>query len=110
RTSRAFESRRRRITIEAHDKPIARRLGLPEQRNMPWVQQIEAAVGEADPEAVAAPADDHIQRVGARDDLVRGVEIPAVGRGVKFARINTRGADLANDTAGGAVPKTPRSG
>ena len=67
------------------------------------MQQVEAAVGEADPQPLAAPALDLVERVRPRHHLVGAVEVVAVDPGGKLARVDDRGSDLADDDAGGDV-------
>jgi len=52
----AFETLDRRIRVERDDQPIADRGGLFDQRGVPGMQQVEAAVGEADRISLGLPS------------------------------------------------------
>src|SRR5438067_12402021 len=77
---------------------------------MPGVEQIEAAVGKADFQPVAAPARHQIERVRAWHYLVRVVAITAIESGSELARIHHCGAYLADDDAGSKISEASRIG
>jgi len=55
--------RSRYVAVETDDQSIASGLGLPEQRYMSGVQQIETTICEADLEPLTAPPLNQIERI-----------------------------------------------
>ena len=111
RTFRPLEPARAGIAVERDEEPVALRARRRQERDMAGMQDIEAAIGEADREAAALPLTH--QRLG----LAEIVE-PAVGRGLlvapefehQFVELDGRGAELGNDDAGGGVGEPHRLG
>src|SRR5262249_2231350 len=99
-TARPLDARCRRVAVETDTEPIARRLRLTEHRYMTGMQQVEAPVGKADFEPMAAPTGNQVERMGARHDLIRGVQIAAAKGGDQLACIDDRCTDLADNDAG----------
>src|SRR5262249_44351922 len=72
RAPRPFQPRGRPVAVETDDEPVASRLGLSEQPDMPRVQQIETAVGEAYFKTLPPPPFYEIECLGAEKHLVYG--------------------------------------
>ena len=93
------------VRTQRDDQAVAVFAGLFEQVDVAWVQLVEAAVGEADPAALAAPALDLLDRCLAGDDLAER-SAPGGERVEKVGFPRDGGADLADDDAGGHVGDT----
>src|SRR5215469_4752404 len=70
---------------------------------MPGMEQVEAAVGEADSEPMAAPPRHQIERMRTWHDLVARMQIPAVEGSDQLARVNNGRPDFAYDDAAGDI-------
>ena len=102
RAACALEPPDARVAVEADDEPVAGRAGLLEQVDVAGMEEIEAAVGEADAPAPAAPALDLLDRRLARKDLAQTAPLGAE-RGEQLLGPRGSSADLADHDAGGDV-------
>ena len=100
RPRRPLEAHHRGVAVEPDHQPVALRARLRQQRDMAGMQQVEAAIGEADAQPVAPPARDMVERQRQRQQLARGQRV-AVDPAPRPARwLHHGGADLADDDAG----------
>ena len=101
RALRTFETGDRGIGVDGDDQLVASRPRLGQQGNMPGVEQVEAAVGEADTKALPAPAGDPLQGLVQTGSL--GLAKPQIlgpKREDQFLRMNHGGPGLADDDTG----------
>src|SRR5690349_11673703 len=75
RASFALESRGGRVAVEANHEPVASSSRFSQQLDVPAMQEIEAAIGKADAQAMAAPfAQPFVEHSPVEHDLVLGRE------------------------------------
>ena len=101
------------IAVERDDQPVALGARRRQQRDMAGMDDIEAAIGEADDEPPAFPAPHQGLHLGGA--VVLGV-VPFLVAHVarqfehQFVEFDGRGAELRNDDAGGGIGQTHRLG
>ena len=109
RAGRPLQPRRRGVAVEPDDQPVARHLRLPQQRDMTGMQQVEAAVGESRSSAPGgASARPGRARPAAASPCRRCRGSRPSSQAPSSLGVDNRGADLADDDAGGDVGEARR--
>ena len=106
----ALQALDRRIAVETDDEPVAGGTRLRQELDVAGMQEIEAAVGEADAQARPAPfGEPLVEHRPVEDDLLLGRERGGGKNAVaQLGGRDRRGAALADHHGGGGVGRAHR--
>ena len=103
----AFEAADAVVGVQCDDEAVAGGAGLGEEGDVAGVEDVEAAVGEADGEALFLPAGDEVldavEGLGGGEGAGGGVVFLGLELVEDFGDAGGGGAEFADDDAGGGV-------
>ena len=104
RPCRSLQPLHRGVGVQGDDQPVAACPCLGQQPDMAGVDQVEAAIGEADPQSLRPPRRRALRGLVARRDLAVGRhQVRQMQHAEQFLAADRRGARLAHGNAGGDV-------